>query len=31
MTWDLALIWRENLPLTPPAQALLTLSRDGHQ
>ncbi|MCL1106913.1 LysR family transcriptional regulator [Shewanella algicola] len=26
MTWDLALIWRQNLPLTPPAQALLTLS-----
>ncbi|MCL1156977.1 LysR family transcriptional regulator [Shewanella inventionis] len=26
MTWDLALIWRQNLPLTPPAQALLSLS-----
>ncbi|MFT6256589.1 MAG: DNA-binding transcriptional LysR family regulator [Cellvibrionaceae bacterium] len=31
MTWDLALIWRENLPLTPPAQALLTLSRNSHE
>ncbi|AZG72050.1 LysR family transcriptional regulator [Shewanella livingstonensis] len=31
MTWDLALIWRENLPLTPPARALLTLSRNCHQ
>ncbi|QDE29970.1 MULTISPECIES: LysR family transcriptional regulator [Shewanella] len=31
MTWDLALIWRENLPLTPPANALLTLSRNSHK
>jgi DNA-binding transcriptional LysR family regulator len=31
MTWDLALIWRENLLLTPPAQALLTLSRNSHE
>ncbi|MEJ6519813.1 MULTISPECIES: LysR family transcriptional regulator [Shewanella] len=27
MTWDLALIWRQNLPLTPAANALLELSK----
>ncbi|BDY05586.1 LysR family transcriptional regulator [Ferrimonas sp. YFM] len=26
--WDLALIWRKSLPLTPAADALLTLSRN---
>ncbi|AZG33725.1 LysR family transcriptional regulator [Shewanella psychromarinicola] len=31
MTWDLALIWRENLPLTPPAKALLALSRNSYE
>lgn len=27
MTWDLALIWRQSLPLTPAANALLELSK----
>ena len=27
MTWDLALIWRQSLPLTPAAKALLELSK----
>ncbi|MCL1089970.1 LysR family transcriptional regulator [Shewanella profunda] len=27
MTWDLALIWRQSLPLTPAARALLELSK----
>lgn len=27
LTWDLALIWRQNLPLTPAANALLELSK----
>lgn len=27
MTWDLALIWRQSLPLTPAASALLELSK----
>jgi len=31
MTWDLALIWRENLPLTPPAKALLALSSNSYE
>lgn len=27
ITWDLAMIWRKNLPLTPAAQALLSLAK----
>lgn len=27
LTWDLALIWRQNMPLTPAANALLELSK----
>ncbi|WP_281212760.1 LysR family transcriptional regulator [Shewanella insulae] len=30
LTWDLALIWRKDLPLTPAAQALLDLSEQAH-
>ncbi|MGS0676317.1 LysR family transcriptional regulator [Shewanella sp. 125m-1] len=28
LTWDLALIWRKNLPLTPAAESFINLSRE---
>jgi DNA-binding transcriptional LysR family regulator len=28
LTWDLALIWRKNLPLTPAASTFLKLSKE---
>lgn len=31
LTWDLALIWRKDLPLTPAAAALLHLSQQAQQ
>jgi len=29
ITWQLGLIWRNNLPLTPAAEALVALSKKG--